>query len=64
MRSKGKCGGVRRKDGSGKYSWNELLCEVSTPLGGITEVTVDDKSWPTKYGHCIHLDGLESPAVK
>ena len=58
------CKEFKLRGAGNPYSWNELLGEVSTPLGGITEVTVDDKSWPTKYGHCIHLDGLESPALE
>lgn len=34
------------------------LCE---PLGGWDTVEAEDQFWRTKFGACIHLDGLQSP---
>lgn len=37
------------------------MCE---PVDGFASVSVEDETWETKRGICIHLDGMESPRIK
>lgn len=38
--------------------------QMSEPKEGWDSVSVEDETWETKRGICIHLDGLDSPRVK
>lgn len=44
-----------------QFDAHGVFCE---PKGGYGTITVEDESWETTTGICLHFDGLKSPAIQ